>query len=171
MECIYLVRAGNFEGTAFVMNGFLYTAHHNVEGHTSVEVIDVKGNEYCVRVLAVSPLIDVAILAAPPCDHTLYPGTITSSSCSTISHPAGRYWERSEGVLIGTRDPRTLEENHMLANVDTILIVAKISIQKGSSGAPLLQDGHVIGMINGYDVKKPQDALIIPISAIPMKKD
>jgi S1-C subfamily serine protease len=110
------------------------------------------------RILAASHAEDLAIIKIDAQDMAALPLVITlqsapvGSDVSVISHPAGRFYCYTSGVV--SRHVAVRSGNR---DVDRLLITADVA--RGSSGAPVLNDrGQVVAIVKGtnsvyYSVK------------------
>jgi S1-C subfamily serine protease len=136
-------------GFVITESGVIATNHHVVENNDGVALgaMDYTGKTYVVsEVLAASKADDVAILQLRDAKLTPLPLATKApvgTSISVISHPAGRYFTMTKGVV----------SRYFVARSKSGGGAARMAITadyaKGSSGAPVLDDtGAVVGMVS-----------------------
>ena len=157
-EGVVLVQTPDGLGSGFVINnrGFCVTNYHVVEGQTrvAVTIFHRKNNGDFerkairdVKILALNPHFDLALLQLPPQDDLKFrpvylgedDGHREGDSVFAIGSPLGLERSVSEGI-VSTRN----------RNMDGIVYIQTTAqINPGNSGGPLFNSrGEVVGVIN-----------------------
>jgi len=143
-----------FGGTGFAIsaNGYILTNFHVIKGADSLYVQNNKGNSFKVKKYYMDPVNDIAILkVTDPLFTNLgaLPYAVKKNSAGigeqvyTLGYP-------KDDVVLG--DGYVSSKTGL--NGDTLAYQVAIPVYPGNSGGPLLDnDGNIVGVINGKEMK------------------
>ncbi len=172
---------GNASGFFISTDGLLVTNYHvvNNDDRRAMVVMTRDGRVFPVtEVLAGNEQADVAILRVAPTDAEGKAATFTAlplaeasqvgESVYAISHPDGRYWTFTEGII----------SRRYTAQHDTKWLTITADYARGSSGGPVVNDrGEVIGLVastssvyyDNDDAGRPQNLQMVWKQCVPVE--
>jgi S1-C subfamily serine protease len=137
----------------FVMNRFVLTNQHVVDGASLVE-IETKDGQKSTGVVIISDVgIDLALIA------TTFEGTpielmadapTIGEDVFALGHPRGLKFSASRGIISSIRNIKTISGFGLMANY----IQTDVAINPGNSGGPLILNGKAVG-VNTFKRAEP----------------
>ena len=162
-------------GSGFLINdrGFVITNFHVIERETHITITLFKESNNgfekkiykSVRIAAVNPFLDLALLKIEPKEETVFPfvplgsssNVIVGQSCFAVGNPLGLERTMSDGAI--TTISRAFE--------GLVYIQTNADINPGNSGGPLFNmSGEVIGVTNMGAVYLGGLGFAIPVDAV-----
>lgn len=149
------------KGTAFAIGkNRLVTAYHVLEGQTNQLYVVYYGRPYPVKVVAISPNYDFAILSAPTAKFSnplkVAKSTSIGSSVRIYGYPSGSGFSKSDGQVISL----TEEIRHWWGNRPGGRATAKV--RGGYSGGPVVDrnTNQVVGVLTNHELPNPLELLM-----------
>ena len=140
-------------GTGVIVNamGAILTAHHVVDGATTIRLAFVDGTRSTGRIVSTDPANDIAVLLPDRPPRPIVPAVLGGAGqigdeAFAVGHPLGFVGSLTSGVISGLG--RTVEApgGRLLRG----LIQFDAAVNRGSSGGPLLnRGGQVVGIVTG----------------------
>jgi S1-C subfamily serine protease len=144
---------GSGFGTGVIVNamGAILTAHHVVDGATTIRLAFVDGTRSTGRIVSADPANDIAVLLPDRPPRPIVPAVLGGAGqigdeAFAVGHPLGFVGSLTSGVISGL--DRTVEApgGRLLRG----LIQFDAAVNRGSSGGPLLnRGGQVVGIVTG----------------------
>ncbi len=142
--------------------GAILTVYHGVEGSNSIRVLDSDGSFWSkVHISEVYPDYDLAILQVDhgkqtvkdlPFGNTNYPD-MCADNLNLVGHPNGIPFANFRFALVGddfinSKTIHTSTGRRLFANNIDMILVEGVNYN-GMAGAPLVCNGHVVGVFSG----------------------
>ncbi|GJM39240.1 MAG: hypothetical protein DHS20C19_26070 [Acidimicrobiales bacterium] len=138
-------------GSGVVINaeGLVLTAHHVVDGATTIQLHFADGTVTEAAVADATPEIDIAVLSPMQQPSLVIPavlggGVTVGQEAYAVGHPLGLTTSLSAGVISGLDRSIPLDDERSLDG----LIQFDAAVNPGNSGGPLLdRNGVVVGIV------------------------
>ena len=153
----------------FVMNKFVVTNDHVVEGASMVEIETKDGRKTTGLVIFSDAGLDLALIA------TTFEGQAIElqqenptigEDVFALGHPGGLKFSASRGIISAIRNIKTLNGKGLMARY----IQSDVAINPGNSGGPLIVNGKVVG-INTFRRAEPGSVgLGFALSSVEIRK-
>ncbi|MEJ3749207.1 trypsin-like peptidase domain-containing protein [Actinomycetes bacterium KLBMP 9797] len=145
------IKTGDGSGTGVIANadGMILTAHHVIEGATSIEVSFADGTKSAATVAAADPASDIAALTATTLPSVVVPtvlggGVAVGDQVVAIGDQLGLARSTTSGVVSGLGRTAAREAAPALQG----LIQFDAAVNPGSSGGPLVNArGETVGIV------------------------